>query len=85
MCHSKPLFSDASCHGDRAEFQFQLQIEEQNLGILEILGLLLEAGVTKTFLERHPINQHRIGHRPPRDLLDAHAYIEFEFSVLVRI
>ena len=52
--------------------QLQLQVQQQNLGVLEVLGLLLEARVGERLLEGDAADQLGVGHAAAGHLLDAH-------------
>mmetsp|Transcript_77198 Transcript_77198/g.226426 ORF Transcript_77198/g.226426 Transcript_77198/m.226426 type:complete len:381 (+) Transcript_77198:378-1520(+) len=52
--------------------ELELEVEQQDLGVRELLGLLLEARVREGLLEGHALDQRGVGDRAAGHLLDAH-------------
>jgi len=48
--------------------ELQFDVEQQDGGILQVLGLLLEACVAEGLLECHALHQLTVRHRPPGHL-----------------
>ncbi|GIX65607.1 uncharacterized protein BcabD6B2_50420 [Babesia caballi] len=57
--------------------ELELDVDQQDLGVEELLGLLLRAGVGEGLLEGHALDEQRVAAAPTGDLLDAnHVLVE---------
>lgn len=63
--------------------ELQLQIEQAELGVLEVLRLLLEAGVGEGLLECDAVNEERISDGASGDHLDPDEVLVEEVRVKV--